>query len=342
MPLLITLLVIGTIAQRYMGLYDAQKMFFSSFIIWAGPIPFPGGYSLISIITAGLLSKFIFKSKWTWKKVGINLSHLGVLIILLGGLLTAIYSEEGYIVIPEGEESRFVSDFHQRSLLVIKDENVIAHIPHQKLFEDNKIEIANIPFTISVQNACRNCKIIKREDSKVEIKGELSGMAQFMALTPDKLKAEEETNLYGATLNINDETHIVFEAMPKPAEININDNIYQLMFGKQQRTLPFALHLKDFQKTKHPGTMTASAYQSDILLIDGELSWPVRIEMNKPLRYKGYTFFQSSFAEGDHGQATVLSVVKNKGWLFPYFGTALIAFGLLLHTLIQSRRSKTI
>ena len=39
-------LTAGTLAQKWLGLYAAQKIFFASFIIWVGPIPLPGGYTL--------------------------------------------------------------------------------------------------------------------------------------------------------------------------------------------------------------------------------------------------------------------------------------------------------
>ena len=53
--------------------------------------------------------------------------------------------------------------------------------------------------------------------------------------------------------------------------------------------------------------------------------------MNEPLRYKGYTFFQSSFIEGPEGETTVLAVVKNYGRLFPYISSIIMCIGLLFH-----------
>jgi len=44
--------------------------------------------------------------------------------------------------------------------------------------------------------------------------------------------------------------------------------------------------------------------------------------MNKPLRYKGYTFFQSAYERDQSGEEiTILAVVENKGRIFPYLGT---------------------
>jgi hypothetical protein len=57
--------------------------------------------------------------------------------------------------------------------------------------------------------------------------------------------------------------------------------------------------------------------------------------MNNPLRYKGYTFFQSSFAEHDGKVSTVLAVVHNKGWVYPYIGAILVAIGLAFHLALK-------
>jgi len=50
------------------------------------------------------------------------------------------------------------------------------------------------------------------------------------------------------------------------------------------------------------------------------------IYMNNPLRYAGETYYQASFDPDNQG--TVLQVVRNPGWLTPYFSCVLVAAGL--------------
>ncbi|MCB9990450.1 MAG: cytochrome c biogenesis protein ResB [Rhodospirillales bacterium] len=342
LPALMLLLVAGTVAQRTMGLYDAQHLFFSSFILWLGPLPLPGGYTIIGFISLSLLIKFLFFSDWRLQKAGINLAHLGILVLFVGGFLTAFQAKEGFILIPEGQSGTMISDYHQRELVIAKDGMIHSIIPHRHIKTGAQLKSPDLPFTITVEQACRNCTISRREEDAQGV----FGMAQFMALSPGELAKEDEANLYGATLTLTgtgegtDGTYIIFEAMPKPISLSIGEHQYEIIYQKQQRSLPFSLKLEKFEKGMHPGTAMASSYQSDIIVQDGTLSWPVRIEMNKPLRYKGYTFFQSSFAETPGSTATVLAVVKNTGWVFPYIGTALVAAGLLLHILLMARRRK--
>ena len=326
LPAIMLELVAGTIAQREIGLYAAQKIFFKSFILWAGPMPLPGFYTLTGLLTFFLLLKFLLASPWKLEKAGIHLTHLGVLVLLIGGLATALNAREGYMLLPEGGSSPYVYDYLQRELFIFKDNELLLTVPFEKL---EYAEFPPLPFTIRTTETCANCEIVKQENPTAQHKG----MARFMALTPKPSEKEPEENISGTTLDIDGNIYIAFEAMPKPIEIKN----YKIMFGRQQRLLPFSIKLDDFTKDNYPGTDKAREFSSDITIEDNGISWTEHIAMNEPLRYKGYTFYQSSFEQGPDGEATVLSVVENKGRLFPYIGTILMAAGLLLHIFLMMK-----
>ncbi len=331
-PIMINL-VAGTIAQRELGLFEAQRIFFSTFITWAGPIPLPGGYVLTGALTVCLALKFFLASKWEWRKAGINLSHLGVLVLLTGGLFTALTAREGYMMIAEGDSSPYVYDYQKRSLYVFENDALVKTMPF------GTFELNEFPFSISVRETCTNCAFEKPTD----VTDAHHGMARGMALKQKPSEKEPEKNISGMTIEISgaadnqDGIYIAFEGMPKPIEIQSDEKTYKIMFGREQRLLPFAIKLNDFKKETHPGTDKASAYSSEVSVLEKNGQWPARIEMNVPLRYKGYTFFQSSFDDTDAREITVLSVVENQGRLFPYMGTFIIGLGLLLHFILRMR-----
>lgn len=340
LPPLMLLLFAGTVAQKSMGLFAAQKLFFSSFIFWLGPIPLPGGYLLIALLSLSLTCKFLLNSDWNLKKSGINLTHLGVLVLLIGGLLTALDARESYMAIAEGDQSSYMYDYTQREL-VLSSENAVQRIAFEQ------IEKANLPFNLSVIEKYDNCQIEKRAETDQDFGDKpMRAFAQFMALKPKAKDKDPEANLSGLTFEIKNSTdeqngiYIAFEGMPKPIKINHDGRDYGLIFGKAQRSLPFTLKLKEFEKQIYPGTDKARDYVSELEIIDGDITWPARIEMNEPLRYKGYTFFQSSFERIDDQELTILSVVENRGWLFPYIGTAIITIGLLLHLFLMMNGRK--
>lgn len=324
LPVLMAVLIGGTVAQRFIGLYDAQRIFFAS-----APVVL-----LLAALTISLTIKFLFFSQWTRARAGINLSHLGILILLIGGLLTAISTREGNLTIGEGESASIIHDYNQREMTIAAGASVIT-IPFEKLKPGQVIAVADTTAKITINTLCRNCRIDPRKDAN----GSYKSMAQFMALTPDRPALNDEQNINGVTFTISgaentasNGIYLAIDVMPQPVKAGaITFNL-----GKARRELPFEIRLEDFHAENHPGTAMARAYRSDIIVQDGGIAWPVRIEMNKPLRYKGYTFFQSSFFKpSDTQEFTVLAVVQNRAWIFPYIGTGLMAIGLLLHLMIM-------
>ena len=76
--------------------------------------------------------------------------------------------------------------------------------------------------------------------------------------------------------------------------------------------------------------------KSDI--IENNIPRRVLIQMNEPLRHRGYTFYQASFVEDGEKETSVLATVKNHGRLFPYISTIVMCIGLLFHMLCMLSR----
>lgn len=341
LPVLMLYLFAGTIAQKYIGLYDATKIFFSEFIIWAGVIPLPGLPIIIGIIAINLCCKLLFKSPWQWKNAGIIVTHIGVLLLLIGGFFTALFSHEGYIALAQDEQKSYITDFHKR-VLVLTDENGndVRSVAHQTLDPGDILTFEGLPFSIEVKQTCRNCDITARDDAA----DKYQGMARHMKLSTIKPAIEDEENLGGITIDISGSeirngTYVVIEDVPQVPELSANETIYKLSLRRERRTLPFDVTLLSFTRDMHPGTEMAKAYQSRIRIQDGDAKWESLISMNEPLRYKGYSLYQSSFIESDQGDISVLAVVWNAGRIFPYLSGITVCFGIIMHLFLRRRRS---
>lgn len=97
--------------------------------------------------------------------------------------------------------------------------------------------------------------------------------------------------------------------------------------------VPFTLKLKDFRKKVYPGTDKPAAFESDVTLLDDAdgVTLNRTISMNKPLDYKGWRIFQSSYIEDpDLGEGSVFSVAKNPGIKLIYGGAITIFIGIIL------------
>src|SRR6266853_6791023 len=91
----------GTLAQVHLGLYKAQNDFFRSFFIYWSPawsswrIPiFPGGYFIGWLLLLNLFAAHFKYYQPGKKKYGIVMIHLGVVLLMLGQLLTDVFLTE--------------------------------------------------------------------------------------------------------------------------------------------------------------------------------------------------------------------------------------------------------
>lgn len=340
LPVLMLYLIVGTIAQKYLGLYESTQMFFASPFFWLGSIPLPGVPLIIALIFLNLAAKLLIKSPWCRRHSGIIITHIGAGLLLIGGLFTMLFSHEGYIDLAIGQQQAYASDYHKREFVVLDDQDqTIYGIPHPQLSIDKTLSIPDTPVSFKIIEHCRNCTIQKRGETQEQH----YGMAQHMALLPGPLAKEDEENMAGATFMVsgsdNDGVYLTLENVPKLPEITVGEKTYRFALRRERRALPFSIELLDFKRDMHPGTTMAKAYQSHVRIHDGDAQWESTISMNEPLRYKGYTFFQSSFIQTPDGDVSVLSAVWNVGRAFPYIAGITMCLGLILHLFIRYRRN---
>src|SRR5436190_66340 len=226
----IVLIFLGTLAQVHEGTWNAQKLYFQSWVIvkpmiyyrhW--PVIFPGGYLIGTVLLVNLilahfkganwgqrniaqvlahhvpLLALVFVSTWVavrspfvgmglfivllaldvWisragplkdtysgKKLGINFTHLGVVMLLLGQLATDQLAEETHLAFAEGETRSYSEASRDNELVFIRDlsperEEVVS-IPESFLAEKRTIQNEKLPFTVRVKEYGINSSIRER------------------------------------------------------------------------------------------------------------------------------------------------------------------------------------
>ncbi len=337
------LVVLGTLAQKDIGLYASQQKYFSANITWLGGIiPAPGGRITMVIMLVNLTFMLCKQNLWKIKKIGVLIMHIGALLLLIGGGLTAKFSSEGNMVIEEGAQSNHVDDYHDMELAVINTSNEALDeytVFDQPILEKgNILSHENLNFNIEIISYLRNCEPLKRTaPAGIQYRGMLKNFI-LSELKPEK---ENNRNRPGITYRItnsgssNDGIYGIFLEQSVTQTAVINNQNYEFIIRRKRTYLPFSIELLDFKKVLHPGTGIAKSYSSEVNLVENGIPRRVLIEMNEPLRHRGYTFFQSSFIEGPAGDTTVLAAVKNYGRLFPYISSIIMSIGLLLHLLIN-------
>lgn len=335
LPAMMCLVIAGTLAQKTIGSFAAQKEYFSSFwVMIAGIIPFPGGATLLLVFFANLLAKFLLRSEWSFVKAGTNLSHFGVILLVLGGLVTAVSSREGYLLIPEGEKRQEVEDYHEKQLVLRKDKDTrpVLVVPARDLSVGKTFLVPDTNTHLTILGYCENCDVLLTKASEAR-------------LIPRQTDHQEEKNRTGVSFRLSGpslekpKNYVTFDHAPRPVVVKTDDEAFQVALERKRQEIPFSIELKKFEQTFHPGTDMARGYTSHVVVHDAAESWPVTISMNQPLRHRGYTFYQSSFDLDGRTPATVLTVVRNRGWIFPYLASFLIALGLLFHIFVRLRES---
>ncbi len=322
------LLIFGTIAQKYIGLYGALDKYFYSWILWAGYMPLPGGLSVMSVFFLNLLARFLGYSVWTREKAGIHLAHAGVILLLIGGIISGISRTDTVLPMIKDELRGYTQSYDDAALTVYKNGLRIKQFNLNKVSDNQNLSHAELPFNLQVLNKCINCKITF--DKK-------SGGMNLVDIPSEK---DREQNLSGLTFKIDlsdsEETqkYLSFLFFPKPPTIKIDGDEYIFTTERVYSLLPFDIKLESFNIEYYPGTSTAKSYQSDVQIFDDGHSVPASITMNEPLTYKNYRFYQSAYETNNRGEyVSILAVVYNKGRIFPYLAGLITALGLALHIL---------
>ena len=340
---MIILVFFGTIAQKDIGLYASQIKYFSSYYFTVlGFIPVPGGRLILFFMTINLGFSILKKNLWKMKKIGVIIVHLGGLLLLLGGGITAQFSSEGNMVISEGETLNYVDDYFDMELVFVNTslndslEYTVFDAP--LLQNGNKIIYDKFGIEIDIIDHLKNVRIENRISPANPI---YKGFLNEFVLLPKRPEKEATQNRPGIIIKIEgisedkDGIYGIFLGQKNPDTFEIGDNLFFTEFRRKRTYLPFFINLLDFKKVMHPGTNVAKSYSSEIHLIENSIPRRVLIKMNEPLRHKGYTFYQASFVDGLERETSVFAIVKNYGRLFPYVSSIIMSIGLLIHLLIH-------
>lgn len=342
---MMVILFLGTLDQKNIGLYQAQLKYFSSFTFLLYGVPVPGGYLAMTVLFVGLATKLAFHTRWNRNSLGVNITHFGGLLLLLGGFITAVFSREGNMALLEGQTSNAMVDYYNYEILIRDttpvDHNLVTTFAHGWLKPGNVLKHERFPFPIEIVKVMENCEVQQRREGAPAPEG-ARGLFKNFDLIEAPSNKEAERNRMAVIFKVQkgdpavDGVYAVFESMPIMQTFTVAGKKYEMELRKEETHLPFQIQLVKFKKETHPGTQIASAYSSRVKLLEGKITQDYTIQMNEPLRYKGYIFYQASFSEDPQlGETSVLAVVKNEGRNFPYISSLIMCFGLLLHLFLK-------
>jgi len=338
----------GTIAQRTMDIYIVQTQYFQSWVVWCQSAPgsfripmFPGGHLIGAVLLVNLLASMVTRFKLSWRKLGTQLIHLGLIIMLGGGLATDLFSTNSFMRLMEGE-TRNYSEEDQRVELAVIDTSgaatdTVTAIPGSRLAKGGDIIHDSLPFRLSISGFYQNSVLnMIGEKSPGTVPASTKGVGARVSVTakPPATGVNERNTMSavvevipakGASLG----TWLLSDALASAQEVEIEGKTWTLQLRPVRYYKSYSLTLVDFSHTVYPGSQIPKDFSSHVTLDDPTIGdrRPVRIYMNHPLRHQGDTYYQSSFMQ--QGTGTVLQVVRNPSYAAPYIACGVISVGLI-------------
>ncbi|HZL86361.1 MAG TPA: cytochrome c biogenesis protein ResB [Candidatus Krumholzibacteria bacterium] len=376
----IFLIFAGTWAQIDMGIWTTLGTYFRAFFVWIpfriflprhwdvpGGIPFPGGWVIGGLLMINLVTAHAVRFRYNRKRAGILLIHFGLILLLVGELVTGLKAHESRMSIDEGQTVDFAEDTRSVELVIIDPSDPardwVVAIPESRLHQGKLIHDTRLPFDVQVEAYFHNAELFEgAQDVATSAATPVanSGFAVELGAharprPPSSGVDQDEIDLPAAYVSVlkdgrNLGTYLAalyFTLVPRFGlqDVQVGDKTYRMALRYVRHYKPYSISLLDFKHDRYLGTETPRNFSSHIRLVDPthNENREVLIYMNNPLRYRGETFYQASFKQGDGG--TVLQVVRNPGWLLPYVACTVGALGMMLqfgtHLLRFIRRTRT-
>jgi hypothetical protein len=362
LKLTVALLVFGmvlvfaaTLDQVNLGVWAVQAKYFHSFVIYAPlgglSIPvFPGGYAIGGLLLCNLVAAHIYRFAFSGRKAGIFLAHFGLILLLVGELLSGLWQQDYHMRLNEGETKNFAESVRDNELAIIDTtaaafDEVVA-IPERFLAQKATLQHPKLPFRVVPKTYYPNSVLQSRTATTPMPNGEAlaqatAGFGQRIIAAPQPVtykpnEGNEPTafiELIGADGSLG--TYLVSTQIVVPQEFTYSGHTWKIILRTRRNYQPFSLTLLKFSHDRYAGTEIPKNFSSRLRLKtdDGRDERDVLIYMNNPLRYAGLTFYQAGFENND--RTTILQVVRNPSWILPYVACVLMTLGLLVQFCIH-------
>lgn len=309
----IILVFIGTIAQVDEGLYNAQARYFRQWLIFGldvfghkVPLILPGGYLIGTMLLINLLAAHIYRFQLSVKKIGIQLAHAGVILLLVGQLATDMLAHETQIRFAEGQTKSYAESSQNYELAFTSDtgansEQVVA-IPEKLLAQGGEIQNPNLPFTIRVKHFWKNSEAQFRAPMMQNAPPlTTNGVAVNFDFVPAaEVKSMDDKNVPTALIEINapqgssgdwvvsgwtadagmidglqqgyaaqlglDMAHQIIGNLTQPQSVAIGGKTFTFALRPERSILPFSITLLHASNSHYPGTDIPKDFRSRVQL----------------------------------------------------------------------------
>jgi hypothetical protein len=356
----------GTLAQADKGVWTVVADYFRNFFVLIpmdvvclkpifhyegrlpGFVPYPGGWLLGTLLLVNLLAAHIVSFKMTWRRTGIWLIHSGIVLMMLGELITGLCAVEGHMRITLDESTNFVEYASQPELAIIDSadvsKDIVTVIPTARLRRGGLIKDAQLPFDVEVVRYMVNSQVGDATPDSANPADRGLGV-RLVAVERQEgvgIDPEQKFDLASVYVTLKDKktgeslgTYMLSVELIEPEHVEVDGKVYEVSLRFKRSPRPYTFRLDKLNATFYPNTEVPKDYSSYIHLSDPteKEERDVRIWMNHPLTYAGETFYQIGVNQDERGRwrLSTLQVVRNPGWVLPYLSCLFVACGMLFH-----------
>lgn len=303
---------------------------------------------LLAVLAINVMAAALIRYPWKRKQTGFVITHLGILVLLAGCLISFRTSVDGRISLNPGDSASDIAKFSERIQLTLAGRTHLLPGEYWAQAGYPSAWRALMPGWPEPRWRGETVRFDLGGGVGVEVLEWLpaarpaddpaDGFVPARVAANKLAEAQRAVRLAVTVDGVRRETWVVRGA--HPTGLDSPRGVVSLAYGYEAHDLPFTLALIDARRTTFAGTDDSASFESDVVVgFPNGTKHRQTITMNQPLTVgnlvSGYTFYQSGFAEPPPNApnarvVSTLAVRYDPGTVPKYLGSALICLGIFL------------
>lgn len=305
----------------------------------------------LSLLAINVMAAAIYRYPWKRKQTGFVVTHLGILTLLAGCLVSYRTSVDGMVVMRPGESAKDIALRAERLQVQLGGQTfsvpaeywaeagypsalraMLPGWPEPKWVGPGPVYEVAPGATVEVLEWL---PAARPAGAPVGPFSGSTGDESFVAANVKPAKMIEAMRAIRVALTVDGQRREAWLGRGASRGLDTPRGVATLAYGFEAKDLAFTIAMVSAKRTNDPGTEQAATYESAVLVTQSDGS-KVRqtITLNEPLVVGnplwGYTFTQTGFDDSMGEIVSTLAVRKDPGTAAKYVGSGLICLGIFL------------
>ena len=278
--------------------------------------------TLFGLLGVNILAAMLIRIPWNRHQIGFVMTHLGLLVVLVGMAQSFLGGMEGRMTLERGAAASSVG-LTQRGELEVTQLSQNARQRCSFSLLETPVDLPCHMWDSALAHDDFRVRVLRIDFSGSSTP---SAAAEFndASFATSRCTVLVELRWGGST------HQVLLERGGERRTIKTADGPVSFKFVTQHLPLGFSIELLDFRRTTNPGGTGDASVTSRIRLVD-DLSSVVReadISINEPMSHKRFKFYHIGYRQsGDGTETVILGVARDPGQKLKYIGLAAVCLG---------------